>query len=63
MKPSVATVAGAGIGAPAATVLVWILKDVLHVVVPQHVEPAIGALVAIIVAYCFKGGQANDTNP
>lgn len=60
MKPSESTVASIAIGAPVATLIVWFIT-LAGVDVPDHIEPAIGAVISAIVGFFFWGGRSADT--
>lgn len=60
LKPSVSTVASAGLGVPAAVILSWGLS-LSGVDVPGPVEAAFGVLIGAVVGFFFHGGTSDTT--
>lgn len=61
MRPSVATVAAVGIGAPVAGILSWLVDVIFGLTMPDHVEASFGVVIGALVGYFFRGGKAEDT--
>jgi hypothetical protein len=61
LKPSTSTVASAGLGVPLGILVVYGLETFAHLVMPDHVQIAIGSVVTILAGYFFSGGRSNDT--
>ena len=59
LAPSASTVAGALIGVPLATILVWVI-GLRGIVVPPEVATAFGALFSVVVGYFPTGGRAQS---
>lgn len=65
LKPSVSTVASAGLGIPLGIILVYVVDQVLKAagleMLPSEVASALGSVVSILSGYFFVGGRAQDT--
>lgn len=65
VKPSVSSVASAGIGIPLGIVVVYVVNLVMEAnslePLPSEVASAVGSIVSILSGYFFVGGRAVDT--